>query len=218
MRTRTYVLSLIAHVIVVGWLMVSHLMATTDLPDPPRLTALIIVRPALPTLPPPARTARPQLTPTVNADAAPIVAPDGVHPELRDLPNELPISADAIAGFGSADLGVLAGAEPAPPPARRAEPVAPVRPGGVIRRPEKIHDVAPAYPDIARAARITGTVILEALIAEDGTVREVKVLRSVALLDAAAIDAVRQWRFTPTLLNGTPVPVLMTVTVSFNLN
>ena len=61
-------------------------------------------------------------------------------------------------------------------------------------------------------------MILEALIAEDGSVRNVKVLRSVPLLDAAAIDAVRQWRFTPTLLNGIPVQVIMSVTVSFTLN
>jgi len=60
-------------------------------------------------------------------------------------------------------------------------------------------------------------VILEAVIDEGGSVRDVKVLRSVALLDQAAIDAVRQWRFTPTLLSGEPVPIVMTVTVSFTL-
>jgi len=78
--------------------------------------------------------------------------------------------------------------------------------------------VAPTYPPIAQAARVSGTVILDALIAEDGSVRDVKVMRSVTLLDAAAIEAVRQWRFTPTLLNGVPVQVIMTVTVTFNLN
>jgi protein TonB len=61
-------------------------------------------------------------------------------------------------------------------------------------------------------------VILEAVIAEDGSVRDVKVLRSALLFDQAAIDAVRQWRFTPTLLSGQPVPVVMTVTVDFKLN
>jgi len=76
----------------------------------------------------------------------------------------------------------------------------------------------PDYPAIARSARVTGTVILEAVIAEDGTVRDVRVLRSIRLLDEAAIEAVRQWRFTPTLLNGEAVPVIMTVTVAFNLN
>jgi periplasmic protein TonB len=93
-----------------------------------------------------------------------------------------------------------------------------VRVGGSIRQPQKIHHVAPVYPEIARSARVSGIVILEALLAEDGTVRDVRVLRSVPLLDAAAVAAVREWRFTPTLLNGTPVPVVMTVTVAFNLN
>ena len=72
------------------------------------------------------------------------------------------------------------------------------------------------YPEIAQAAGVQGIVILEALIEKDGTVGDVRVLRSVALLDQAAIDAVQQWRFTPTLLNGQPVEVLMAVTVNFS--
>ena len=60
-------------------------------------------------------------------------------------------------------------------------------------------------------------MILEATIGPDGRVQDVKVLRSIPLLDQAALDAVRQWVFTPTLLNGVPVPVIMTVTVQFTL-
>ena len=77
--------------------------------------------------------------------------------------------------------------------------------------------MAPVYPAIARAAHLEGVVILEAVIREDGRVRDVRVLRSIPLLDAAAVEAVRQWRFTPTLLNGEPVPVVMTITVAFRL-
>jgi len=65
---------------------------------------------------------------------------------------------------------------------------------------------------------VQGFVILEAVISEDGAVRSLRVLRSQPLLDAAAVEAVRQWRFTPTLLNGQPVPVVMTVTVNFRLD
>jgi protein TonB len=90
--------------------------------------------------------------------------------------------------------------------------------GSVLRAPQKIHQVAPTYPHIAQAAHVSGTVILEALIAEDGSVKDVKVLRSKPLLDDAAVEAVRQWRFTPTLLNGVPVQVIMSVTVTFTLN
>jgi protein TonB len=78
--------------------------------------------------------------------------------------------------------------------------------------------VAPRYPAIAQSSRVEGVVILEAVIAEDGSVQDVRVLRSKPLLDDAAVEAVRQWRFTPTLLGGQPVPVVMTVTVSFTLS
>ena len=92
-----------------------------------------------------------------------------------------------------------------------------MRVGGTITRPERVRDVQPVYPSLARAAGVSGTVILEAVIGADGTVQDVRVLRPIPLLDGAAIDAVRQWRFTPTLLNGEPVPVVMTVTVTFRL-
>jgi protein TonB len=77
--------------------------------------------------------------------------------------------------------------------------------------------VKPVYPAIAQSARVQGVVIIEATIGPNGNVQEAKVLRSIPLLDAAALDAVRQWQFTPTLLNGVPVPVIMTVTVNFTL-
>ncbi len=70
---------------------------------------------------------------------------------------------------------------------------------------------------MAQSARVQGIVILEAVIGPTGRVTEVKVLRSVPLLDEAAITAVKQWVYTPTLLNGVPVPVIMTVTVNFTL-
>jgi TonB family protein len=70
---------------------------------------------------------------------------------------------------------------------------------------------------MALAAKVQGAVVLEARIEPDGRVGEVQVLRSIPLLDQAAIDAVRQWAYTPTLLNGQPVPVVMTVTVQFSL-
>ena len=77
--------------------------------------------------------------------------------------------------------------------------------------------MAPIYPAIAQSARVAGVVIIEATIGPNGRVQEAKVLRSIPLLDAAALEAVRQWEFTPTLLNGVPVPVIMTVTVNFTL-
>lgn len=93
----------------------------------------------------------------------------------------------------------------------------PVRVGGAIKAPTQISKVQPVYPPIALSSRVSGVVILEALIGVDGRVSDAKVLRSIPLLDQAALDAVRQWAYTPTLLNGVPVPVVMTVTVTFTL-
>jgi len=89
--------------------------------------------------------------------------------------------------------------------------------GGHIREPRRIVQVQPIYPDFARNSRVQGTVILEALLDVTGKVERVTVLRSAPLLDDAAITAVKQWRYTPTQLNGVPVPVLMTITVVFSL-
>jgi TonB family protein len=94
---------------------------------------------------------------------------------------------------------------------------APIRVGGNIKQPTKILDVRPVYPPAAQNARVQGVVIVEVLIGPDGKVADAKILRSIPLLDQAALDAVRQWQFTPTLLNGTPVPVIMTCTVNFTL-
>ena len=86
-----------------------------------------------------------------------------------------------------------------------------------MQPPRKVVDVRPLYPALAQSARKEGVVILEAVIDARGHVESVRVLRSIPLLDQAAVEAVRQWVFTPTLLNGVPVPVVMTVTVNFTL-
>lgn len=92
-----------------------------------------------------------------------------------------------------------------------------MRVGGEIREPHRLKDVKPAYPRIAQQSRVQGIVILECTISAQGQVTDVRVLRSIPLLDQAAIDAVKQWVYEPTLLNGVPVPVIMTVTVNFKL-
>ena len=93
----------------------------------------------------------------------------------------------------------------------------PVRVGGSIQPPRKVHDVRPVYPPMAQSARVQGIVIIEATIGPSGEVADVRVLRSVPLLDEPALDAVRQWRYTPTLIDGVAVPVIVTVTVQFTL-
>ena len=92
-----------------------------------------------------------------------------------------------------------------------------MRVGGNIKPPQKVKHVNPVYPPIAQSARVQGIVIIEATIGPNGSVQDARVLRSIPLLDASALEAVKQWTFTPTLLNGVPVPVIMTVTVQFTL-
>jgi TonB family protein len=132
--------------------------------------------------------------------------------------------------FSSSPNGVIGGvvggvvggrAEAAPPPPPPPPPpdwaLGAVRVGGNVHAPTKVKHVNPEYPPIAQSARVQGVVILEAIIGTDGHVDDARVLRSIPLLDQAALDAVRQWEFTPTHLNGAPVPVIMTVTVQFTL-
>jgi TonB family protein len=93
----------------------------------------------------------------------------------------------------------------------------PIRVGGNIMTPMKTHDAKPTYPADAQNAHVQGVVIIEALVDPTGTVANAGVLRSIPMLDAAALGAVSRWRFMPTLLNGQPVSVIMTVTVNFTL-
>jgi protein TonB len=103
----------------------------------------------------------------------------------------------------------------APPIPNEAGEVEPIRPGGRIQAPKKTRHVDPDYPELARTAGIEGVVILEAIIDPRGRVQNVKVLRSIPFLDEAAVAAVERWEYEPTLLNGIPVPVVVTVTVRF---
>ena len=92
-----------------------------------------------------------------------------------------------------------------------------IRVGGAISEPHKTKDAKPQYPETAKAARIQGVVVLDCLITPEGKVTGVRVLRGIPLLDAAAVEPVRHWEYTPTLIDGKPVPVIMTVTVNFRL-
>jgi protein TonB len=121
---------------------------------------------------------------------------------------------EPLSGFPAPPTSTFA---TAPPPASRA-PADVLRVGGNIRPPQKIVNVPPVYPQEAQDARVQGVVIIEAKIDADGSVAEAWVLRSIPLLDQAALDAVKQWRYAPTLLNGAPIPVIMTVTVNFTLS
>jgi protein TonB len=210
-------LSIAAHTLALAALVIIPLAADVDLPSPASALRMMHVLPVTVPPPPPPPPGPPPLA--RHEAIAPVTAPDRISEELPPAPVTSPDSppgpAVAVGVGDPAGIPLVNVAPPPPPP----PPVdrAPVRAGGTIREPQRLVYTPPEYPAHARTARVQGTVILEAVLDEQGRVDRVRVLRSVPLLDAAAVSAVRQWRYTPTLLNGVPVPVLMTITVRFTL-
>ncbi len=142
----------------------------------------------------------------------PVLAPP---PPPAPKPEGRPLAKDRAA---KATPSLARAPKTAAPGAPSEPPVTPVRVAGGIREPLKTRNVSPVYPREAKEARVQGVVILECTISPEGKIVEVKVLRGVPLLDEAAVTAVKQWEYTPTLLDGIPVPVIMTVTVNFRLS
>jgi len=99
-----------------------------------------------------------------------------------------------------------------------AKPKGPVRISGGVIAGNKISGPQPVYPAIARSARLSGTVVLNAKISKSGTIEDLTVQSGPAMLTGAAIDAVKQWRYKPYMLNGEATEVSTQITVNFNLN
>jgi protein TonB len=205
---------------------VAPLLLADSLPEPGgsirAFFAEPIAVPAPPPPPPPAAraAAAARVTPkAVQASPAGFVAPIEVPTEIRpeeglDLGVEGGVPGGVEGGVPGGVVGGVVGGLPesAPPP-----PVKAVRVGGDIREPRKVVDVAPVYPELAMKAGVQGIVIIEATIDARGRVVDATVLKGVPMLDEAALEAVRKWVYTPTLLDGVPTPVIMTVTVRFRL-
>jgi periplasmic protein TonB len=229
-RTRqssTVPVSLVIHLVAAGLIVIVPLLAGGPLPEPSGGVKAFFAEPLaapVPPPPPPPPAARaavapkvaPKIVPQQNAFVAPVDVPEEIRPEEGlDLGVEGGVAGGVEGGVpGGVVGGVVGGLPDAPPPPVQE----PIRVGGQIKEPKKLKHVAPTYPAIATQARVQGVVILECTISPQGKVTDVKVLRGIPLLDQAAIDAVRQWVYTPTLLNGVPVPVIMTVTVNFKLS
>ena len=218
----TVPLSILVHVVIIGAVIIVPLMATDMLPTPPSMMAFSVAAPPPPPPPPPppapaaAPTAKP--VPVANPAAAPIEPPKEIVPEApAPGPVAEGVPGGVVGGVPGGTVGGVVGGLPEAPPPPPPPPTAPVRVGGQIKAPTKLRDVKPVYPQIAQSARVAGIVIIEATISPQGKVTNARVLRGVPLLNDAALEAVRQWEYTPTLLNGVPVPVIMTVTVNFTL-
>jgi protein TonB len=222
LRRLLTVFSVALHAIVVTAIVVVQVFAVGPLPFPHRpliFEEIRFVHLAEIRVPSPQRRSPGSPAEPVSANTAPIVEPPTITAETDpgDLTtrhrSEGPVMGvengmSIVDSIGSVVTG------PPPPP---VEPRPPIRVHAGMQAPKKIADVTPVYPSIAQTVRVEGVVILEAVIDARGNVTSVEVLRSIPLLDRAAIDAVRQWRYTPALLNGQAVPVVVTVTVRFQL-
>jgi protein TonB len=178
---------------------------------------LVSPGPLPPPPPPPARAARriaaiPEARP---ATFMPLSEPVEILPEASLAPEVDGVPGGLEGGVPGGVVGGVVGGTlgESTPPAPAV-----VRVGAGVKEPAKLKHVSPLYPDQALAGRIEGTVVLEATIAPSGKVAEVKVLRAPPALEQAAVAAVRQWVYTPTLLDGVPVTAIMTVTVRFQLS
>lgn len=139
----------------------------------------------------------------------PAKEPDKEEPWVDDIVEEVEVPIDLT--------DTLLGELPGPPP--EPEPTGPIRVGGQIKPPVRTHTVQPRYTEVARKARIQGTVIVEAVIGKDGRVQSTKVLKGLPFgLADEAVKAVEQWTFKPSTLNGKPVEVIYVLTAHFELN
>ncbi len=158
---------------------------------------------------------------------APRVIPKHIA-EIKDLPNASQTVAGApggvtggvpggqLGGVLGGTLGDLGRAVPPPPP-KAAVSHGPYRVGGKVQAPRILREVQPIYPPLARDARIQGTVVMDSVIDANGNVTQLKLVSGHPLLVTAAFNAVQQWKYEPTRLNGVPVAVEMHVTVHFHL-
>jgi protein TonB len=229
-------ISTAVHVIVLGVLLaIPILYVSAELPDVPDMLAFVVSAapppPSPPPPPPPAPASTPskpkeiKRVPAVSPRAAPVEAPREIVEETHvDAGSEEGVPGGVEGGIPGGVVGGVVGGvltdlpPPPPPPPPTPVPRAPVRVGGELKAPALLERVEPEYPPLAVRAQVQGVVILEAVVDRQGRVEDVHVLRSIPLLDKAAIEAVRQWRYSPLLLNGKPERFVLTVTVSFSLS
>ena len=222
-RAWTGFLSLALHALLVAVVLVLPLLYDDRLPERVSEVHAFFAGPMElappPPPPPPPAVAHVATQPPRQAPAASFVAPVEVPTQIvpeegLDLGVQGGMPGGVEGGVPGGVVGGLVGGLPdAPPP----PPAHPLRAGLDVREPRKVKDVKPVYPSLAATSRVQGVVVLDCQIDPRGRVVDVKVLRGNVVLIESAVEAVRQWVYTPTLVNGVPVSVTMTVTVTFQL-
>jgi protein TonB len=222
----TVTVSVIVQFFLLGALILIPLLYTQALPK--AILRTILTPPAPPAAAPPSAQRisirRPQSLGLESIFTAPPTIPNHVGMNREQAPPQ-DIGADAEIGVpdgGSAGSpndvigSILTESTPAAPPAPAPTPQR-IRQSSGVQSAMLISQPLPVYPPLARQARIQGNVVLHAIISKDGRVEQLSVLSGHPLLIQAALEAVRQWRYQPTLLNGQPVEVDTTITVTFDM-
>lgn len=225
-----FVISLSAQMIVLAIAILIPLLYTNQLPFVALMSPLTVplAPPATPARQPASsqRSAASRPAPTPNIFVAPQRIPSTIAtivdaPSVMELPSSqvgVPGGVEAPGGLSVLNNLLTKPAPPHPEPVKQAAPSTPIRVSQGVQEAKLIHKVLPIYPPLARQARISGVVRLTSIIAKDGTIRNLQVISGQPLLVGSAVDAVRQWVYRPTLLNGEPVEVLCPIDVTFNLN
>jgi protein TonB len=222
----TVVVSMLFQMVFLGILILIPLIYTEALPKAMLATMIVAPPPPPPPPPPPAVTQIVKVKPQVHLmDAGKLVAPKVIPKDIKIIKEEAePDMAGASGGVpggvagGSLGgvMGGIIGSGGAPPPPKPT--ASRIRQGGSVQAALLVNKVQPVYPPLARQTRISGTVRLHAIISKSGSVESLEVLSGHPLLVRAAMDAVQQWKYKPTLLNGEPVEVDTTIDVIFSLN
>lgn len=226
--------SFIFNCVAIGIMLIVPLMFTEELPKAQLLTFLVAPPPPPPPPPPaaaePVRAVRQIQTDMLNTGQlrTPTKIPQKVQMiKEEEAPPPMMATGGVVGGVpggipGGTAGGVIGSIISATNSANAPKfvPVAPqrVRISQGVTKGLLIHRVEPTYPPLARAARVQGEVILSAVISTDGEIQNLQLVSGHPMLVPAAITAVRQWRYKPYLLNGTPVEVETTITVIFSLS
>ncbi|HWH61003.1 MAG TPA: TonB family protein [Terriglobales bacterium] len=224
-RGRTTLVSFILEAIVVIILILIPLMFTEALPKGQLMTFLVAPPPPPPPPPPPAAV---KIVKAVETDIVnnQLRTPTKIPKQVKIIQEEEapPPSAGVVGGVpggvpGGAANGVIGGIISSTPVAVPKVAVQRVRVSQGVTQGMKVHDVTPQYPQMAKIARVQGPVVLAAVIGKDGTIQGLRVVSSASpLLNQSALEAVKQWRYRPYILNGEPVEVDTTITVNFTLS
>src|ERR1700726_2734730 len=223
----TVVVSMIAQTIFLAILILIPLIYTEALPKTMMASMLPAPPPPPPPPPPPVQAQVVHVKPQVHLmDSGKLVQPKVIPKDIKIIKEDAPDMSAGMAGgvpggvaggsMGGVIGGVIGGMGGAPPPPKAT--ASRIRQGGSVQAALLVNKVQPVYPPLARQTRISGTVRLHALISKTGTVESLEVISGHPLLVRAAMDAVQQWRYKPTLLNGEPVEVDTTIDVIFSLN